>query len=385
MKIKKKSLCAACLLALCGAAPLSWAELPAAGDVFIVQQAPDAPTVSLGGTVVAYKEVTLAAQVPGRVTFIAGREGDHFEESKRLVTLGDEELLAQRRALLAQLASAEAQLRNADVQYGREMDSPQSRTAPGGMGLPNLFDQMFTRPAESFMGDRDRGTERSADLFAAGIQVQSARNTLLQLQAEVQALDAKLRDARSIAPFGGVIVKKCVEVGDTVQPGQPLLTFADVDYLQVEVEIPARLRGGLKEGQMVQAELDPAGQRVPARIAHIFPMADRERHTVKIKFDLPQGVSEPGMYARVLVPDETATTGTIPIIPTAAVRYNGSLPGVYVLSDSGEPTLRLIRVGEAVSASMVTVLSGLKVGERVLTNPGPNVSAGWAKDMGTLR
>ncbi len=384
MKIKKKSLCAACLLALCGAAPLSWAQLPA-GDVFIVQQAPGVPTVSLGGTVVAYKEVTLSAQVPGRVTFIAGREGDHFEESNLLVTLGDEELLAQRRALMAQLASADAQLRNADVQYGREMESPQSRTAPGGMGLPNLFDQMFTRPAESFMGDRDRGAERSADVFAAGIQVQSARNTLLQLQAEVQALDAKLRDARSIAPFGGVIVKKRVEVGDTVQPGQPLLTFADVDYLQVEVDIPARLRAGLKEGQMVQAELDPAGQRVPARIAHIFPMADRERHTVKIKFDLPQGVSEPGMYARVLVPDESAATGVIPIIPTAAVRYNGSLPGVYVLSDSGEPTLRLIRVGEAVSASMVTVLSGLKVGERVLTNPGPNVSAEWAKDMGTLR
>jgi multidrug efflux pump subunit AcrA (membrane-fusion protein) len=349
------------------------------GESFVVQQTQGAPTVSLGGTVVAYKEVTLAAQLPGRVTFIAGREGDSFEESKLLVAIGDEELLANRRALLAQMASADAQLRNAGVQYSREINSPQSRTAPGGMGLPNLFDQMFTRPVESFAGDRDRTVERSADLFSSGVQIQEAQNALLRLQAELQALDSKIRDARSIAPFKGVIVKKFVEVGDTVQPGQPLMNFADVEYLQVEVDIPARLRPGLHEGQMVQAEIDPANRRVPVRVAQIFPMADPQRHTVKVKFDLPQGVSEPGMYARLLVPDFNAPARTNPVIPGTAVRYNGSLPGVYVLSESGEPKLRLIRVGEELSDGFITVLSGLNAGERVLVNPGSRVTAGWAK------
>ncbi|WP_295405149.1 efflux RND transporter periplasmic adaptor subunit [uncultured Thiocystis sp.] len=349
------------------------------GESFVVQQAQGAPTISLGGTVVPYKEVTLAAQLPGRVTFIVGREGDSFEESKLLVAIGDEELLANRRALLAQMASADAQLRNAGVQYSREIHSPQSRNAPGGMGLPNLFDQMFTRPVEGFVGDRDRGAERSADLFSSGTQIQEAQNALLRLQAELQALDAKIRDARSIAPFTGVIVKKFVEVGDTVQPGQPLLNFADVEYLQVEVDIPARLRPGLKEGQMVQAELDPSSRRVPVRVAQIYPMADPQRHTIKIKFDLPQGVSEPGMYAKLLVPDLSAPTRANPVIPASAVRYNGSLPGVYVLNDRGAPQLRLIRVGEELSGGLITVLSGLKAGERVLVNPGPQVTAGWAR------
>jgi len=40
-----------------------------------VQLSRDIPTVSLGGTVVPFKEVTLAAQLPGRVNFIAGIEG----------------------------------------------------------------------------------------------------------------------------------------------------------------------------------------------------------------------------------------------------------------------------------------------------------------------
>jgi len=271
------------------------------------------------------------------------------------------------------------------VQYNREIFSPRASAAPGGMGIPNLFDQMFTRPMESIVGDRERGAERGADLFASGIQIQEAQNAMLRLQAELQALDTKIRDARSIAPFAGVIVKKFVEVGDTVQPGQPLLNYADVEYLQVEVDVPARLRPGLREGMMVKAELDLDNRRVPVRVAQIFPMADAQRHTVKVKFDLPQGVSEPGMYTRVLIPDVNAPARTNPAIPSTAIRYNGSLPGVYVLAEGGEPQLRLIRIGEELGNGFVTVLSGLAAGDRILANPGPRVTAGWAKEAAPNR
>ncbi len=360
-------------------------------DVYVVKQAEGLPTVSLGGTVVPYKEVTLAAQLPGRVDFLAGIEGDAFEKGDLLVSLDASELQAKRQALLAQIATADAQLRNAGVQYSRELYAPRSRSSPGGMGVPNLFDQFFTRPMEDFIGDRDQGAELSADLFASGTQIQEARNAMMQLQAELRALDAKLRDARSIAPFDGVIVSKYIEAGDTVQPGQPLLTFADVEYLQVEVDVPARLRPGLREGAMLRAELDvPARARagadpsddpgnVPVRIAQVFPMADPQRHTVKVKFDLPKGVSEPGMYAKVLVPDFNAPARVNPVVPRTAIRYNGSLPGVYVLDEEGNPHLRLIRVGEPTPRGGVTVLSGLRAGERILSNPGPGIATGWSQ------
>ena len=64
-------------------------------------------------------------------------------------------------------------------------------------------------------------------------------------------------------------------------------------------------------------------------------MADAQRHTVKMKFDLPQGVSAPGMYVKVLVPDLTSPGHEAPIIPTSAIRYNGSLPAVYVIGEDG--------------------------------------------------
>jgi RND family efflux transporter MFP subunit len=325
--------------------------------------------------------------LPGRVKYIAGIEGDAFDRGDTLVALDDSELRAKREALIAQMATADAKLRNAGVQYSRELYSPRARSSPGGMGIPNLFDQFFTRPMEDFIGDRDQDAELSADLYASGTQIQEARNAMMGLQAELRALDSKLRDARSVAPFDGVIVKKYVEVGDTVQPGQPLLNYADVQYLQVEVDVPARLRPGLREGMMLRAELDvPArggtasdGPSVPVRVAQIFPMADPQRHTVKVKFDLPQGVSEPGMYAKVLVPDFNAPARVNPVVPRSAIRFNGSLPGVYVLDEQGNPELRLIRVGEPRPDGKVTVLSGLRPGERVLENPGAGVTSNWSR------
>jgi multidrug efflux pump subunit AcrA (membrane-fusion protein) len=128
---------------------------------------------------------------------------------------------------------------------------------------------------------------------------------------------------------------------------------------------------------MLQAQLDVDNRVVPVRVAQIFPMADAQRHTVKVKVDLPQGVSAPGMYSKVLVPDYTAPSHTNPVIPSSAIRYNGSLPGVYVRGNDNKNHLRLIRVGEQLPGGYTTVLSGLQKGEDVLRDPPVGIAQGW--------
>lgn len=345
-------------------------------DVFVVKQSSETPTVVISGNVVPFKEVTLAAQLPGRVKFIAGIEGETFEAETTLVAIDEDELLAKRNAAYAQLAAADAEMRNAGVQYSRELWSPQSSSGPGGMGIPNLFDQMFTRPAEDFMGQRDRGAERSADLYGASTRMEQARSAIMRTQSEIRAIDAKLRDAKSLAPFDGVIVEKYVEEGDTVQPGQPMLKFADVTWLQIDIDVPARLAQGLQPMSVLQdaATFDDHPAPVAVRIAQVFPMADVQRHTVKVKLDIPQGVSKPGMYAKVLIPDTTGpATSQLPVIPSTAIRYRGSLPVVYVQNEGGEPELRMIRQGKRLDNGMTMVLSGIAPGDRVYPNPGPDM------------
>ena len=308
--------------------------------------------------------------------FIAGIEGELFEAGTTLVALDEDELLAKRSSAYAQLAAADAEMRNAGVQYSRELWSPQSSNAPGGMAIPNLFDQMFTRPAENFIGQRDRGAERSADLYASSTRMEQARSAMLRAQSEIRAIDAKLRDAKSLAPFDGVIVEKFVEEGDTVQPGQPMLKFADVTWLQIDVDVPARLAQGLEPMMVLPnaATFDDHPEPVAVRVAQIFPMADVQRYTVKVKLDIPQGVSKPGMYAKVLLPDTTGPPRSqLPVIPSTAIRYRGSLPVVYIQNEEGLPELRMIRQGKRLDNGMTMVLSGVAPGDRVYPNPGPDI------------
>jgi multidrug efflux pump subunit AcrA (membrane-fusion protein) len=365
---------------------LSQNNSAAGAQIVTVEASSTSHSILLGGTVVAFKEVTLTAQIPGRIEFIAGTEGDAFKADEILVAIDDDDLLAKRRSAVAQYNNAAAAISNARVQYDRELMSPQSRSISrsGGMGMPNMFDQMFTQPfSQSMMPGNfggDRYVDRQADLYGYGTQLTQAQNQQLATLSAIEEIDAKLRDARSFAPFDGVIIKKMVEEGDTVQPGQPLIEYADLTYLQVEVDVPIRLMSGLKKGMLIPVKIDVGNIRVDARVAQIFPSADAVRHTVTVKFDLPVDMpGGPGMYAEVMVPDSSAQAGDVPVIPDSAVLWRGSLPAVYVATEGGKTELRLIRLGEYVSGHQVAVLSGLKIGERIYATPPASASSDWNK------
>jgi multidrug efflux pump subunit AcrA (membrane-fusion protein) len=335
--------------------------------VITVPSIPVGGSVSLGGTVVPFKEVTFSAQIPGRIETIAGEEGDSFEEGAELIAINDDDLLAQRRAAWANLANAEAALRNAGVQYSREWISPYGGEQNDMMGGMGSMMRNFSNPMQSFMGSGSPGYERHADLYQYSTRLDQARNQLVTASSRIEEIDAKLRDAKSVAPFNGVITRKLVEVGDPVQPGQPMLEYADTTRLQIRVEVPARLMPGVKKGMIVPARLDVGDVDIQARVEQIFPIADPDRHTVTVKLDLPQGVpGGPGMYAEVMINDINAKVRDLPVVPTHALVWRGSLPGVYVLNESNQRELRLVRTGDQVGADGIAILSGLRAGERIV-------------------
>ncbi len=327
-------------------------------------------TVTLGGTVVPYKEVTLSAQIPGQIKFIGGQEGDSFKSGAKLVTIDDDDLQARRRSAVAQILAAQAALNNANVQYSSEMINPsinRQQNTTSGFGMPQMFDKMFTRPFASSMGQAKPGIQRYADVQRQINVVNQARSALMSAQARLEEIDVSLRDATLTAPFDGVIVAKKIEVGDSVQPGKPLLVFAYVDFLRIQSEVPVRLVSGLKKGMFVPARIDAGGGvNVKARVAQIFPIADKTRHTVTVKFDLPKGVpGGPGMYSEIIIPDPTNRATPALVIPQAAISMRGPLPSIRVLVN-GKPSIRLIRVGTPDGNGNVTVLSGLKGDEDVI-------------------
>jgi len=349
-----------------------WSAQALADNVVTVGVAPHGGYVILGGSVIPLKEVTLAAQMPGRIVNIAGEEGDEFKAGTELVKINDDDLLAKKAAAQAQLATSQNAMQNAQVQYNRELWNPRvyNPRPMAGMGMPSMFDDFFDD--NEFMPGNSGGNksiERHADLVTQGTQVSSARSQITEAESGLRAIEAKLRDSKAIAPFDGVIMKKLVEIGDTVQPGQPLIVFSYSKFLRIKVEVPARLMPGLTKGMVVPARLDVGNTQINARVAQIAPIADNKQHTVTVKFDLPEGVpGGAGMYAEVMIPDVNSPTRALPVIPKSAISQRGSLPSVKVLDEDNVPKMRLIRTGIEIGDNMIVVLSGLEPGERILTN-----------------
>lgn len=346
-----------------------WSAQAQADTIITVGVASHGGAVILGGSVIPLKEVTLAAQMPGRIVNIAGEEGDKFAAGTELVKINDDDLQAKKSAAEAQLASAQNAMQNAQVQYNRELWNPRvyNPRPMAGMGMPSMFDGFFDD--NSFMpgSNGNKSIERHADLVTQGTQVASARSHITEAESGLRTINAKLRDTEAIAPFDGVIMKKMVEIGDTVQPGQPLIVFSYSKFLRIQAEVPARLMPGLKKGMVVPARLDVGNTLINARVAQISPVADSKQHTVTVKFDLPEGVpGGPGMYAEVMIPDVSSPSRALPVVPLAAIQKKGSLPSLLVLDSENKPKMRLIRIGEVIDENSVTILSGLKPGERIL-------------------
>jgi RND family efflux transporter MFP subunit len=353
---------------------------PSDYEIVPVNRSQVALTVSIAGTVTAYKTVQLAAQIPGRVVAISGREGDAFTAGGVLIQLDDAALLARREAAYAAREAAIAAIRNAQAQMRREYYSPRSDStgnAPGGMGMPAMMDELFSTPMQGFMGMRDDEAQRYSDMVGVQTGVAQAQTNLRQAEANIMELEAALRDTRSIAPFSGVIENLYVEVGDTVQPGQPLVDFSESSNYKVEADLPVHLMRGLTPGQQVPVFLDNNGNALAASVYRIHPTADVRRHTVHVEFTLPPGTdATTGQYAELQVPDPSTGVQSQLTIPGSAVINKGGMNLVFAVDDQGIARLRVVRLGDVIGGDRVSVLAGITDSDQVVNNPPPGMRAG---------
>ncbi|MEB8430970.1 efflux RND transporter periplasmic adaptor subunit [Cocleimonas sp. KMM 6892] len=357
-------------------------------EIVTVNRSISSSQTILGSTVVPYREITVTAQTPGKITAIGGEVGSGFTKGAMLAKVDDAQLLAKRNTLWAQITSAQAALKNSQAQHQREIISPKSKSINGmpGMGLPSMMDIFMTRPLYDMMGNSDQGYNRYSDLVNSATGVSQAESQVMMAWSQLNELNTKIKDTVSVAPFEGIIMSKMVEVGDAVQPGQPLMKFGFIKYLRLQADVPSMLVSSLVKGMSVPVRISNKNRTI-AKVSQIYPIADPSRHTVVVKFDLPIGVSAaPGMYAEIFLPDTTPGGNSVITIPKTALIPGRSLPTVLVADEETKTSsLRLIRVGVTQSDGLVSVVSGLKVGERVINNPPPGASSGWyPKDSAVL-
>ncbi|WP_236078952.1 efflux RND transporter periplasmic adaptor subunit [Marinobacter nauticus] len=171
---------------------------------------------------------------------------------------------------------------------------------------------------------------------------------------------------RIIAPYGGILTERHVELGESVSPGQPLLSGLSLEQLRVVVDLPQKYADVARSQRQATVTL-PDGRVLETGEMTFYPYANPQTHTFRLRMRLsePNGSLFPGMLVKVSVP--VASRKAL-WVPASSLIQRSELRAVFVLDNQDQPRLRQVRTGMRDNGRL-EILAGLSEDERVVSNP----------------
>lgn len=204
----------------------------------------------------------------------------------------------------------------------------------------------------------------------------TARQRLLLLGLPAQRVNA-LRSPAQItseaavpAPVSGTVTKRDANVGQVVEPNAELMRITDLSTVWVIAQVFERDLANIREGLGASVATASAPDRLfRGQITYIDPNLNPETRTaqVRVELDNPAQLLKIGMYVNVAFGGAGMAEKTVPVIPSSALQNMGERQVVFVATDEpGRFLIRTVRIGKE-SDGRVTVLEGLNVGDRIVT------------------
>ncbi|MBK5910478.1 hypothetical protein CCR85_03095 [Rhodothalassium salexigens] len=274
------------------------------------------------GTAIADESVTITARVSESVEEVHFDDGDRVDAGDVLVSLTDDEEVAQ-------FTEAEARLKEAEQQLARIQDLVK------------------------------RGNASKAARDEAVREVSAFRS-------QVEAARARVDDRRITAPFGGVLGLRRVSPGTLVSPGDEITTLDDVQPLKVDFAVPERFIADLAVGQAVSARVAAfPGRTFDGTMRTISSRVDPVSRAVTARAILPNPDSllRPGMLMSVILRSNQRRSLAVSedaLVPVDDNQY------VYVVRADNTVERRRVDVG-ARRPGVAEIRDGLDAGEKVVT------------------
>jgi RND family efflux transporter MFP subunit len=219
--------------------------------------------------------------------------------------------------------------------------------------------------------------------------VDNANGTYAANKAVVDADMANVRHYGALvgfekvyAPFDGVITARNTDIGDLINSGSSsaprtdLFHVAQTRTLRVYVNVPEEYSQGVKPGQTA-AEVALAefpGKRFPGKLVRTAESINGITRTLLVEVDLdnPSGTLLSGSYAEVhmQIPAQNSTF----LLPVTSLIFRGEKLQVGVVTE-GKATVRDVIPGHDFG-DQIEIVSGLKVGDQVITNPPDSLVTG---------
>ena len=330
MKVRNLLLLAG--LFACGA--LSAARANEALPTVAVQYRDVPETYSVEGVVEATRQSTVSAQIGGRVKEIFFDVGDTVKKGQVILRIDESEAAQALSGSRAQVMQSQAALQNARANYERARQ---------------LFAQKFI-------------SQSGLDKAQAEYQIALAQAAA----SEAGAGQSKIEHGYTsvVAPYGGLVAARHVEVGEMVTVGKPLMTGFDPAQMRVIVNVPQYKLADIGTHPEVAVELPSLKRWTKAASVMVQPVADARTHSTQVRISLSANEAGvyPGMFVRAYF---TVGKAKKMLVPLSAVVRRSEVVAVYVAGENGKLELRQVRLGDAAGQNEIEVLAGLNPGERI--------------------
>jgi len=204
--------------------------------------------VTASGKIQPKKKVDISADITGRITRIAVREGDLVQKGQFLLQIDATIYQANMQRANAAMSSAEAQAVQARATRDQSQRALQ-RTKELHEQNPNLISQEQLEQAQTAFDIAD------ANLTASQHLVEQAR-------AGLQEARDQLAKTHLVAPMDGRVTRLAVEEGEVAVPGTfsretgLLLTISDLSVIQTKVQVDETDVVRLHLGDSVEVTID---------------------------------------------------------------------------------------------------------------------------------
>jgi HlyD family secretion protein len=347
--------------------------------------------VTASGKIQPKKKVDISADITGRITRIAVREGDFAKEGQFLLQIDPtvyEANLQRAQAALSAAAAGAVQARANRDQAQRALQ----RTKELREQNSNLV------PAEQLEQAQTAYDVADANLTAAQHQVDQSR-------AAVREARDQLAKTRLVAPMSGRVTRLAVEEGEVAVPSTfsrdvgLLLTISDLSVIQAKVQVDETDVVRIHLGDSVEVSIDAFPDTAfTGRVSKVSDSSVRTAasqgtgtsdravdYEVEITLDHPPAEVRPDLSATARIVTATRKQGlSIPIIAltvrehtplstenrpvdTTVARKQKETEGVFIVQ-KGVATFRPVKVGIA-GDEYFEVLDGLKEGETIVAGP----------------
>jgi RND family efflux transporter MFP subunit len=316
------------------------------------------------GYIVAQRKAAVASKMTGRLIALLVEEGNTVKKGQILARMENADVTALKSQGAANLANARSMLKQATVErdnLAQEHERYQ-RLIVGGNVSQSEYDMIHTRFLRS--QEAVRGAEAAVEAAAAALS----------------GAEANLDYTLIRAPFDGVVLTKNADVGDIVTPlsasatsKAAVVTLADMDSLQVEVDVSETSITLIKVGQPCDIQLDALPEkRFRGAVHAVVPTVDRAKATVLVKVRfldrdprmLPDMSAKVSFLSRELSGEELKSRLAV---NSAAVESKKTGSVVYLIQED-KVRETVITTGGTLG-DMLEVSSGLKAGDRVVLKP----------------